>query len=424
MLTSLKCHVDVQMSDGRGMLLKYVSGYVPKFSDSFTTEWLSDACSDYCVARRVLTDYHPLEPEMVLQLAAQWFPQCVSGSTMQPFRVPVPWDGPCPARVGQYMASTWRAEDMPLIEFLRKTNSKGAIHHYLAKVFKGLQEDGEELLEETLEAWANAAPTRGQVAIATLLLSRYNDKYYGQWVLLCVPFRSLDEHYRPELEKVPPHLYYQTLALLHRPDHWRNEAAIRADLELEGFREHHIRNIIAMLVANQGLIEQYLDGRLDKDLDGPTSAGGFAEGAGDHMALSRQQTHIQESITESVEQGMRFKAAREEAWKGAGEEDWEDPADMNEHWAEVRRQPAPFAPVAAQRPAIAVLGPAGSGKSTAVRAAIQQVAEKGARVLLAAPTGRLAATLREKFPGLEVDTVHGAFLVYKPIHETLELMWP
>ena len=29
------CHQDVQMSDGRGMLLRYVAGYVPKFTDAF-----------------------------------------------------------------------------------------------------------------------------------------------------------------------------------------------------------------------------------------------------------------------------------------------------------------------------------------------------------------------------------------------------
>ncbi|CAJ1389860.1 unnamed protein product [Effrenium voratum] len=56
--------------------------------------------------------------------------------------------------------------------------------------------------------------------------------------------------------------------------------------------------------------------------------------------------------------------------------------------------------------------------------AIRQAADRGARVLLTAPTGRLAATLRERFPGLEVDTVHGAFLAYKPVHEALEVMWP
>ena len=68
--------------------------------------------------------------------------------------------------------------------------------------------------------------------------------------------------------------------------------------------------------------------------------------------------------------------------------------------------------------------PAGSGNTTAVHEAIPEVVNNGARVLLTAPTGRLAATMREKFPELEVDTVHGAFLVYKPVLETLELMWP
>ena len=76
------------------------------------------------------------------------------------------------------------------------------------------------------------------------------------------------------------------------------------------------------------------------------------------------------------------------------------------------------------RSAFAVLGPAGSGKSTAVHSVIREAVRQGRRVLLAAPTGRLAATLREKFPDLEVDTVHGAFLVYKPVHETLEVQLP
>ena len=114
--------VQFALPQGRGMLLRYVSGYVPKFSASFTTEWLADACSDCAVARRVLTDYHPLEPEMTLQLAMQWFPQCFAGSTLQRFRVPVPWEGDLPERVQQYMNSTWRAVDTPLADFLRVRN--------------------------------------------------------------------------------------------------------------------------------------------------------------------------------------------------------------------------------------------------------------------------------------------------------------
>ena len=58
-----------------------------------------------------------------------------------------------------------------------------------------------------------------------------------------------------------------------------------------------------------------------------------------------------------------------------------------------------------------------------VHQAIHDVAANEGRVLLAAPTRRLAATMREKFPDLEIDTVHGAFLVYKPVQERVLLGW-
>ena len=424
LLAGLHCHTDVQASDGRGMLLKYVSGYAPKFSDSFAADWLQDACSDYAVAKRVLTDYHPLEPEMTLQLAMQWYPQCLAGSTLQRFRVPVPWCGPCPERVQQYMQSAWRAPDMPLVEFLRKTNGKGNIHEYLKKQHAAEEAAGAEHLEETLEAWANNAATAGQVAVASIYLSRYNDRYYGQWVLMHVPFRDLELR-RPELDLVPDHLYYQAVALLHRPDHWTSEAAIRAELELEAFREHHIRNIVAMLFANQVLIRQYFDGTLDRHNDAmaPVPAGPRRPGGLD-MDLSRQQEHIYEEIVESMHQGMQQKLAQEAAWNAlAAVDDAADVEGNNPHWGQ-EPEASPFPAAAAWRPAFAVLGPAGSGKSTAVSQAIQMAAAQGARVLVAAPTGRLAATLREKFPELEVDTVHGAFLIYKPVHQALEVLLP
>ena len=73
LLGGLFSHMDVQTADGRGMLLRYVAGYVPKFSDSVAKEWLQNDASIYSVARRILNDYHPLEPEMWLQLAAQFY---------------------------------------------------------------------------------------------------------------------------------------------------------------------------------------------------------------------------------------------------------------------------------------------------------------------------------------------------------------
>ena len=336
LLASLRCHVDVQMSDGRGMLLKYVSGYVPKFSDSFTTDWLADGGSDYAIAKRVLTDYHPLVPEMTLQLAMQWFPQCFAGGTLQRFVVPVPWQqAEWPARVQQYMKSTWRAPDMTLAWFLRKTNQKGNVHHKLKLKYerakKAAEEARTELFEDSLEEWANNVETEGEVALAAMFLSRYNDKYYGQWVLMNVPFRDFDaEMQRPKLALVPDHLYYQTLALLVCPDHWTNPAKIREELELEAFREYHIKNILAMIAANQGLIRQYLDGKLDKN-DEVTEAG--AEAHGEAPKLAQEQQTVVDEILEGLKEGSgnssfffgetlktRFLAYIYFFWKGWGQQ--------------------------------------------------------------------------------------------------------
>ena len=320
-LSSLACHVDVQASDGHGMLLRYVSGYVPKFSDAFTSEWLNDEASDYAIAKRVLCDYHPLEPEMTLQLAMQWFPQCMLGGSLQPFRAPVPFEAEeLPTRVQQYMTCEWRAKDMPLAEFLRKTNQKGQIHQKFKRGYEQAKAEAEAegQLEDSLQEWINYAECQGEVAVAASYLTRYSDRFYGQWVLMNVPFRSLKDFLLPELDLVADHLYYQTMALLQAPEHWLSEEAIRAELELEAFREYHTRNILAMLEANRNLIEKYLRKELDKNEE--VAEQEQAPEHGDDPKLSRQQQEIVDELVGSVQEGWKRRASQEDAWKGEGPE--------------------------------------------------------------------------------------------------------
>ena len=42
-----KCHQDVLHGNDRGLLLKYVATYTPKFSESFAKEWLNDEASAF-----------------------------------------------------------------------------------------------------------------------------------------------------------------------------------------------------------------------------------------------------------------------------------------------------------------------------------------------------------------------------------------
>ena len=69
-----------------------------------------------------------------------------------------------------------------------------------------------------------------------------------------------------------------------------------------------------------------------------------------------------------------------------------------------------------------LLGPAGSGKTTVLDLCVKRCVKRGGRVLIALPTGMLASRYREKFPDLDVDTVHGAFLIFQPEQQTLEMM--
>jgi hypothetical protein len=72
-MTVSECHEDIQQADGNGNVLRYVSTYQQKFSDSFAKDWLNDEASDYSVARRILCCYHPLEPEMWMTVGAVLF---------------------------------------------------------------------------------------------------------------------------------------------------------------------------------------------------------------------------------------------------------------------------------------------------------------------------------------------------------------
>ena len=190
-----KCHQDVLHGNDRGLLLKYVATYTPKFSDSFAKEWLNDEASAFSVARRVLFDYQPAEPEMWLYLFAQQFPPCRYGGTMMPLLAPWPGMETKTKLVLAYEASEWRAESMSFLEFCRKSNNAGDIARWvrrLQKAAEGIQED-EEVQAERLQAFANVCPMKGEKLVACNMLSIFNDRWFGQWLALRQPFRNLED---------------------------------------------------------------------------------------------------------------------------------------------------------------------------------------------------------------------------------------
>lgn len=210
-LEVLKCHQDVLHGSAtwQGLLLKYVATYAPKFSDSFAREWLNDEASAFSVARRVLFDYQPGEPEMWLYIFAQLIPPCRSGGTLFPLICPYPgMEEPYASTkrvLEAYEACTWRGDAMCLLDFCRKTNDKGEIHRWVKDLHKSTGgEDG----TLTLQEFAKVCPMKGQKLVACDMLSVFNDRWFGQWLALREPFRSLDDLLDVDLvEKAGPALH-------------------------------------------------------------------------------------------------------------------------------------------------------------------------------------------------------------------------
>ena len=71
LLGALRCRTDIQIADGKGMPLKYVSSYVTKMHDSVTSEGLyCQDVSGYSAANSFLRTVRPLPPEMIFQLSS------------------------------------------------------------------------------------------------------------------------------------------------------------------------------------------------------------------------------------------------------------------------------------------------------------------------------------------------------------------
>ena len=103
---SLQCSMDVQSSDGKAMLLKYVTSYVAKCYDAVKTQQLySVDLGAYQTATSFLKNMHPLEPEMVLQLTSMKIAWSNSRTKLSPLQHQ-------PKRSTRCIKSTWHALKM------------------------------------------------------------------------------------------------------------------------------------------------------------------------------------------------------------------------------------------------------------------------------------------------------------------------
>ena len=393
-----KCHEDVQQADGNSALLRYVATYQQKFSSSFAKEWLNDEASDYSIARRILFDHHPLEPEMWLTLFAQNFPQCVMGGTLMDISAPIPSADKKPEYVERYEACKWRCKTMTLLEFLRKSNAEGGIIQWLKRKHA---QSGELCL---LEDFANRYSTRGEKVIAVSFVSRLRDEFYGQWMCTHIAFDAIEDLLVADIiAKVPARMKFFACAMALGGDYWDNEDQVRQDLEVECVGNDHIETVLNFIKAQRHLMGRYLDEELDPadevDVDLADDEEEARKAPEDCIVLDPQQRQLKRHVDRQVQNAL----------------DARDAVDDETYDA--------IADAAAEKNKIVVaLGPPGTGKTTVIHKCVQKWHHQGARILFALPTGQLASEIRRIHPEVDVDTCHGAFLFHRDLTEALPIL--
>ena len=332
-----------------------------------------------------------------MQLAAQQHPQFLCPGIVRKFIVPAPGDEEMPQWVHKYMSCTWRRTSTSLLEFLRKAGTDGQVAQRYRRMHKCSKST------TPLHQWINEYPADGQILVATIMNTRTNDRHYGQWLLLNTPFRSLEDLDHADAARLPRSLRYLGLCVLHHPRFWRNPDRIRLELEQEARTEMYIQNILSMIAARVELVDAYLSGELSvMEEPEPQLHPTIATPSG-KLQLAPEQAAVVDTLTRRVDRAVEAK--------------WPNDADVDAWGVWLDRQHAQFANVVS-----VVLGPAGSGKSTAVEIAMRRAIEKGAHVGIACPTGMLATRYKSRHPDLDVDTVHGMFALFKEEASTLEMM--
>ena len=203
-----------------------------------------------------------------------------------------------------------KREHESLLEFLRKSGSNGQISQRYRREHRSRK------IQIPLETWINSQPADGQTLVAAITNSRMSDRFYGQWLLLNVPFRKVDDLWHPDAERLPHSLRHLGLCLLHRPAFWRSPDRPAAEMEQEARTDLHIKNFLSMLQGRVELIDAYLSGDLTLAESPSPALHGSASTSRGTIHLAAEQKLIIQTITSRVEAALQAKWPRMQTkWK-------------------------------------------------------------------------------------------------------------
>ena len=381
-LPALQCRMDVQSSDGHGLLLKYVSSYVTKAHDAYQSECLySPHTSPYQAAFRHLKEMAPLEPEMWLSLSSKkiaWTPH-----RQKKFTVPIPATASNNKILQAYWSRPRRLGNVSLLDWLRQfdTSKEQPIRY-----------------------------KKGETLVAVKLLSVFSDLYFFQDMLLNIPHRNTDVFLTSDHENIPAVIRYFVCALHSRSILWNDETAIKSHFELEGHKAWYVTNILFHIQSLKDFYTLWQKRVISLfQLSTPPIA---------HYPLDVKQQLVFTIVQNMINGRKEYYDSINCILEDSDSEFEEDVYSEEQDCTNTSPSPVGNLTVASENPEhsfdwrkfLMVVGKAGTGKSYALTNLIHTCVTAKRNVMVATPTGYLATEYKDKFSDdIDAETIHAAF---------------
>ena len=214
---ALKCRMDVQVEDGCGMLLRYVSSYVSKCHDVSISETAGSVhLTGFQAASSFLRTIHPLEPEMVFALGdikVSW-----SSSRTKRLTLPPPEGLANNADHLKYLARPQCANDLTFVVWQRRYDTAGR----RPKEYSS-----------------------GSILVGISFHSIFNPVYFYEQLLCFWPHRSTADLFHPRLLVLPAPVKYFAQAIDKLPNNWSSDSVVRLHVQAEGQQAHFVDIIVA-----------------------------------------------------------------------------------------------------------------------------------------------------------------------------------
>lgn len=359
LLGTLRCRINIQSSDGCGMVLRYVSSY-----DVPTNKALYSAhLTGYQAAASFLRTVQPLEPEMFLQLTS--IKQAWSSACTKWFVVPMPEEDDGHTVYRKYPRRPAPDTGLSFLQWLRVYNENAAT----PKWYK-----------------------TGTSLVALKTVSMFNHVFFYQHLIMHWPHTDSADLHHPRQAALPKAIRYFVQAQQLLTHIWGSDEGVRNHLQPEGHKQHFIKTVVYYLRALHNVYRLWSLRVIPSDI-----SDALLDCTEDLYPLSAQQTRILHQMLDCCDN-------RDQHLAGALT-DGHRPIAANTRGRSTDPRQSKWAKFQV------IVGKPGTGKSQVLKRLIHACPTDKKKMAVAAPLAILAIGYCQIFPDSTCDTLHSFFRI-------------